>query len=270
MDTRIVSRVAAIYDIHGNLPALDAALREIDGHDVDLILVGGDVAAGPMPRPTIDRLMELGDRAEFVRGNADRLIVAHFDGSYSQDADDHDVWFVRDRWAAAQITQQHRDFLNAFSESTTLEIEGLGSVLFCHGSPRSDEEIITAKTPDPRLRAALAGVEPRLVVCGHTHMQFVRSLDDFRIVNPGSVGMPYEGKPGAYWALMGPEFSLNRSDYEYAEAAELFSTSGFPDVEAFIESVLHNPPSPDEATLNFERRAEEQRARRDSNPRPSD
>ena len=256
METRIVTRVAAIYDIHGNLPALDAVLREIDRHDVDRILVGGDVAAGPMPRLTIDRLMELGDRAEFVRGNADRLLVEHFDRSPSQAAREEDVWFLRDRWAAAQITKHQRDFLDGFSGSMALEIEGLGSVLFCHGSPRSDEEIITAKTPGSRLRGALAGIEQRVVVCGHTHMQFDRSLDDFRIVNAGSVGMPYEGKPGAYWALLGPEVSLKRSDYDYEEAAELFSASGFPDVDDVIESVFSSPPSRDETTQMFERRAE--------------
>ena len=257
METRIVTSVAAIYDIHGNLPALDAVLREIDRRDVDLILVGGDVAAGPMPRPTIERLIELGDRAAFVRGNADRLLVEHFDRSLSQDAGEDDAWFLRDRWAAGQISKHQRDFLNGFTDPRTLEIEGLGSVLFCHGSPRSDEGIITAKTPGPRLRGALAGVEQRLVVCGHTHVRFDRSWDDFRIVNPGSVGMPYEERPGAYWALLGPEVSLERTDYDIEEAGELFSASGFPDVGEFIERVLHNPPSPDEATQMFERRAEE-------------
>lgn len=260
MEIPIATSVAAIYDIHGNLSALDAVLREINGHDVDLILVGGDVAAGPMPRPTIERLMELGDRADFVRGNADRLLVEHFDGSLSQDAGDDDVWLLRDRWAAEQITKQQRDFLDGFSESRTLEIEGQGSVLFCHGSPRSDEEIITAKTPAPALRDALRDVEQRLVVCGHTHMQFVRSLDDVRIVNPGSVGMPYEGRPGAYWALLGPEVSLKRTDYDFEEAAGLFSASGFPEVDDLIEGVFHNPPSQAETTRTFERRGEEQRA----------
>jgi putative phosphoesterase len=254
VETRIVTKVAAIYDIHGNHPALDAVLREIDRHDVDLILVGGDVAAGPMPGPTIDRLMELGDRAEFVRGNADRLVVEHFDRSLPHDVD---VWFLRDRWAAGQITKQQRDFLDGFSESRTLEIEGLGSVLFCHGSPRSDDEIITARTPASRLRDAFAGVEERLVVCGHTHVRFDREWDDLRIVNPGSLGMPYEGRPGAYWALLGPEVSLQRTDYDYEEAAELFSRSGFPDADDLIESVFSSPPTGHEATLTLERRAED-------------
>ena len=260
MESPIANRVAAIYDIHGNLPALDAVLREIDRHDVDLILVGGDVASGPMPRPTIERLMGLGDRADFVRGNTDRLLVGHFDSSLSKDARDDDVWFQRDRWASEQITKLQRDFLDGFSGSRSLEIEGLGSVLFCHGSPRSDEEIITAKTPARVLRDALGAVEQRLVVCGHTHMQFVRSLDDVRIVNPGSVGMPYEGSPGAYWALLGPEVSLKRTDYDFGEAARSFSASGFPEVDDLIDGVFYNPPSQDETTRTFERRAEEQRA----------
>lgn len=250
-------RVAAIYDIHGNLPALEAVLREIDRTDVDLIVVGGDVASGPMPRQTIERLMELGDRATFVRGNADRELIAHFDGSLSTPAGEADIWFVRDGWAASQITKHQRDFLAGFLETAVLEIEGLGSVLFCHGSPRSDEEIITAETSEHRLRDAIAGVEQRVIVCGHTHMQFDRSGDDFRILNAGSVGMPYEGRPGAYWSLLGPDISLQRTDYDFQAATEQISETGFPDVDDLVQGLFLEPPSRDEATQVFEQLAEE-------------
>jgi putative phosphoesterase len=250
-------RVAAIYDIHGNLPALEAVLREIDRISVELILVGGDVASGPMPRETIERLMGLGDQAVLIRGNADRELVAHYDRSLPPAPDEEDIWFLRDQWAARQITKEQRDYLASLSETTDLEIEGLGSVLFCHGSPRSDEEIITEQTSEQRLRDALTGVDQRLIVCGHTHMQFDRSLDDVRIVNAGSVGMPYEGRPGAYWALLGPGVSLRRTDYDFREAAELISASSFPDVDDAVEGMFSKPPSRIEATQTFERLAEE-------------
>ena len=249
--------VAAIYDIHGNLPALEAVLRDLDGNGVDRILVGGDVASGPMPRQTIERLMELGKLATFVRGNADRELVDHFDRSISRPADDEDIWFMRDRWAAGRITAQHRDFLAGFQETAVLEIGKLGSVLFCHGSPRSDEEIITAQTPEQRLLVALAGADQRLTVCGHTHVQFDRSVGDLRVVNPGSVGMPYEGRPGAYWALLGPGVTWHRTDYDFQDAAEQISASGFPGARDLVSGLFFEPPTPAEATQMFERLAEE-------------
>ena len=244
-------RIAAIYDIHGNLPALEAVLREIERERPDLIVVGGDVATGgPMPRPTIERLMALAPRAHFVRGNGDREMVAAFDG---QPLDPGLPQSARERvaWSAGQIDQAHRDFLAGFTPPVTFPIAGLGDTVFCHGSPRDEDEIITAATTEARLGRILAGVGQPLVVCGHTHMQFDRRLGGTRVVNAGSVGMPY-GDPGAFWVLLGPDVSLRRTAYDFDEAAERIRAHGFPWAEDYAENTMRHPASADEVATLFE------------------
>lgn len=246
-------RIAAIYDIHGNLPALDAVLQEIERENPDLIVVGGDVASGPLPRATLERLMELGGRARFIRGNADRELVACFDGAPPPPRLPAEV---REgiAWAATQLDRRHRDVLAHLPAHIVLAIDGLGEVLFCHGSPRSDEEMITAASPDERVRGALRGVAQRVVVCGHTHMQFDRRVGQVRLVNAGSVGMPY-GEPGAYWVLLGPDVLLWRTLYDLDAAAAHIRASGYPQAREFADHNVLTPPTVAEATAVFERMA---------------
>lgn len=256
-EAAVVARVAVISDIHGNQPALEAVLAEIERERPDLIVVGGDVASGPMPAECIERLMALGERACFLRGNADREVVARFDDPSAAAGAGADPAAQSADWAAGQINRSQRDFLASFPETISLEIDGLGAVLFCHGSPRSDEEIITAISPESRLRPMLAGVTESVVVCGHTHVQFDRTVAGKRVVNAGSVGMPYEGQPGAYWAMLGPDVTLRRTEYDFERAAARIRTSGYPDAEEFArENVLH-PPSAEDATAFFEQLAEQ-------------
>jgi diadenosine tetraphosphatase ApaH/serine/threonine PP2A family protein phosphatase len=132
-----------------------------------------------------------------------------------------------------------------------VEVEGLGSVLFCHGSPRSDEEIITRLTADERLAPMVDDVAEPVVVCGHTHVQFDRAIDDRRVINAGSVGMPYQHQPGAYWALLTDVVELRRTEYDLDNAAELIGATGHPKATALIES-LRRPPSSEETSSHFE------------------
>jgi putative phosphoesterase len=249
--------IAALYDIHGNLPALDAVLRDIEDVGADAIVVGGDSASGPFPHATLERLMTLGGHAHVIRGNADRELVDDFDraseggGAVEED----DIWARRAAWTAQQITTEQRDFLAGLPETKTFDVRGIGPVRFCHGSPRSDEEIITAATTDDRLRRILAAVEEDLVVCGHTHMQFDRVVDGTRVVNAGSVGMPYEDVPGAYWALFGPEVSLKRTLYDFDEAATRIRSSGFPEAGEHANQLFVELLSREATTQFFERLA---------------
>jgi predicted phosphodiesterase len=174
-------RVAALYDVHGNLPALTAVLAEVDALGVDAIVVGGDVASGPMPVETLDALRVRG--ARFVRGNADRVLDL-------RGADEGETWVRARRWVAARLGEERVTFLASLPLDLTLELAGLGAVRFCHGAPGSDELTITRLTPDERLRGLLEGVDERVVVCGHTHLQFDRLVDRIRVVNAGSVGAP--------------------------------------------------------------------------------
>jgi predicted phosphodiesterase len=236
-------RVAALYDIHGNLPALDAVLAELQDVAPDGIVVGGDVG-GPLVVETIERLMPLG--AHFVRGNHDRELVDAFDGAAAPVDDGV-------RWAAQRLEQRHRDFLAGFVPAVRIDIPGLGPTLFCHGSPRSDEEDITTRTPEPRLEALLAGVGERVVVCGHSHRQFDRRVSGLRIVNAGAVGLPHEGVAAAFWLLLGPDVQLRRTDYDVSGAAARMRATGFPGVEAMVRDSLLDPADPDVIADHLER-----------------
>ncbi len=249
-------KVAAIYDIHGNLPALEAVLKEIQLGSMDLLVVGGDVAAGPMPRETLELLMALNANVVFLRGNADREVVECFDGGGSTS---NPLAAAQEtcRWTARQLGRQHRDFLDSFVEKSTVTVDGLGDVLFCHGSPRSDEEMITAATPEDRLGPMLVDVEPPVVVCGHTHMQFDRRSHGKRIVNAGSVGMPYAEQPGAYWVWLGPTVEMQRTAYDFEHAADLIRQTGMPGAQEFAAENVLTVPSTAAATEIFERMAKE-------------
>jgi putative phosphoesterase len=227
-------RVAALYDIHGNLPALEAVLADVEAAAPDLVVIGGDVAAGPLPRETLDRLMQLGDRVRWVMGNADRLLVEAYDRG-ARPEDTADPVERLDAWAAQRLTREHRDLLAAFEP-----VVRIGSTLFCHGSPRSDNEIITAVSPEARLAPMLAGVAENVVVCGHTHHQFDRRVLGKRLLNAGSVGMPYEDEAAAYWLLLGPDAELRRTDYDISAAAARMRAAGFDDLDELMlrESLL--------------------------------
>ncbi len=241
-------RIAVLCDIHGNLPALQAVLAEVEKAGVDLVVFGGDVAAGPMPVETIEVLAGYSGQARFVRGNADRLMVEIFDGS--RESDD-----VSDSWPASILSRAHRDFLSSFEQTVEVAVNGLGLVVCCHASPDSDElPIITPATPDEVIADTLASTQAGLVVAGHTHMQFDRRVGDRRMVNAGSVGMPYADQPGAYWALLGPQVDLRRTAYDFEVTAEAVRRTEFPQRESFAGGIVR-PPSAEEAITAFERMA---------------
>jgi predicted phosphodiesterase len=250
-------RVAALYDIHANAVALRAVLAELEREHVDLIVVGGDAVPGPLPGPTIGLLRSLGDRAVFVRGNTDRWTVEEFDARAGGGPDEGRVERPAAAWTATIIDQQQRDFLASFQEPVVIEVDGLGATLFCHGSPRSDEEILTALTPEDRWRPMFAGVDQQLVVCGHTHAQSDRVLGGVRVVNAGSVGMPFEGRAGAFWALLGPDVELRRTEYDIRAAEAELREGGWPGVDDFLRNSLLDPADPLAIAESLERQAQE-------------
>ena len=215
-------RVAALYDVHGHLPALEAVLAEPDVEAADLVLVGGDFAAGPMPAETVDLLRSQGARTRFIRGNAERELWAP-----SPPREGGPPPGVLE-WTCERLGDERIHFLQSLPETFAAPVTALGQVLFCHGTPRSDEEIVTELTPDERLREVLEGVDVAVVVCGHTHVQFDRTVGAKRLVNAGSVGMPYEDEPGAYWALLGPDVELRRTSFDAEEAAARIAATGYP------------------------------------------
>lgn len=241
-------RVAAIYDIHGNLPALEAVLHEIRQAGVDLLVVGGDVVAGPLPGETLDCLLHLDLPVQFIQGNADREVVAQMTGQDAGAVPER----VRDsmRWVAQQLDSPHAAVLASWPATLRVEIDGLGPVLFCHATPHSDTAIFTRLTPKERLVPAFAGLDSSLVVCGHTHMQFDRRIGQVRVVNAGSVGMPY-GAPDAAWLLLGPDVQFRHTAYDRARAAARIRATAYPQAQDFADNNVLNPPSEAEALAAF-------------------
>jgi putative phosphoesterase len=199
-------RVAALYDVHGNLPALEAVLQEAAA--ADLVVVGGDVVGGPFPAETVERLRALGDRVRWLRGNSERELVEQ---PPPREGGPPPGELERLR---AALSDEQVEFLYGLPERIELELSGVGRVLFCHATPQNDLDIVTPLTPEGRLRRILDGVSADVVVAGHTHIQEDRRVGGVRWVNAGSVGMPYEDEPGAYWALLGPEVELRRTEYD--------------------------------------------------------
>lgn len=241
-------RIAAIYDIHGNLPALDVVLQEITQAEVDQIVVGGDVVAGPMPRETLARLLNLGIPVQFVQGNADREIVAQLAGESSGAVPAHVVAIVR--WVVQQLQPEQVQILANWPTTYRAEIEGIGEVFFCHATPRNDTDVFTRLTPEERLLPIFAGMPASLVVCGHTHMQFDRMIGTVRVVNAGSVGMPY-GEPGACWLLLGPGIEFRRTMYDFGNAAAQIRATRYPQAEDFAAHNVLQRPSEAEALKLF-------------------
>ena len=234
-------RVAALADIHGNLPALEAVLRELQDEGPDLIVFCGDVASGPMPAETIDVLRRIPD-ARFVRGNADRGLVDEFDGREKSPMPGPFAG-----WCAKQINREQRDFLASFESTVTVDgVDGIGRVLFCHAVPGNDTDVMTVETPLERMRSLLAGVDADAVVCGHTHMQFDRMVDRVRVLNAGSVGMPY-GEPGAYWTMLGPGVRPRRTDYDREAAADRIREKKSDDAEQFARDNVLKVPTREQA-----------------------
>ncbi|MBA3376527.1 MAG: metallophosphoesterase family protein [Actinobacteria bacterium] len=230
-------RVAVLNDIHGNLPALEAVLAEVEHEGVDAIVSGGDVVWGPLPAECLELLVARG--AHFVRGNADRDVLTGQDEV--------------DRFCAPLLNEGQMAHVGAWPLTVELDVDDVGRVLFCHATPRSDEEIVTKVTPDSVIAELLSDVTADLVVCGHTHVQFDRAVTGApRLVNAGSVGMPYEGDPDARWALLGPDIELRRTPYDVEAAiAELVAT-GMPGVERIVVRALRGEVAPDDAVRFFE------------------
>lgn len=239
-------RVAGLYDIHGNIAALDAVLAELARDGVDRIVVGGDAAAGPYPEETVARLRALGERVVFVRGNADRELA---------EGPDKMPELVRE-WLFARTSESLRAELASWPEQARLEVDGLGDVLFCHATPRNDEEIFTELSPDDVVAEMFASA-PAVTVVGHTHMQVDRRVGDKRIVNAGSVGLPYEGDAAAFWVLLGGDVQHRRTEYDVEAFVADASAAGYP-AEFFRESLVEPRPRAEVAEF-FEGIARDQR-----------
>ncbi|RKN38326.1 metallophosphoesterase family protein [Streptomyces hoynatensis] len=231
----MLNRIAVLSDIHGVLPALEAVLAEPDVQAADRLVLTGDIAAGPQPAEVIDLLRGLGERVVWIGGNADRELVEYRAGRLGEIPDPIAPW------AAEQLRPDHLELLGGLPRWLSLPVRGLGEVLFCHATPRDDEEVVLVDSRLDRWEEVFEGLDPalRTVVCGHTHMPFVRLAHGRLVVNPGSVGMPY-GRSGAHWALLGPGVELRTTDFGIAEAvARVGRESGYPEAAEWADYFLY-------------------------------
>ena len=242
-----VARVAVISDVHANVPALEAVLAEIAEARVDLVVSCGDLTWGAEPDRTVQLISALGARAVCVRGNGDRAVIELASGARKPER-------PREVWMLAQHSAESVEFVSRFPFSVVVEIDGLGAVRFCHGSPRSDTELVTPRTSVERFGELMAGVEEDTLVTGHTHVQFAREVAGRRSVNPGSVGLPFSGATTgtAFWALLGPDVTLRQTPYDVSGALEAGPRLGDPAAET-IAALLTSPPDPHEMTEDAER-----------------
>jgi predicted phosphodiesterase len=244
-------RVACLFDIHAVLPALEAVMADVGDARVDRIVVGGDVLPGPMPKETLELLRSLDITTDFIIGNGDREVAAAARGPVGSAIPE----FFREalKWNAAQLGPDEVRIIESWPLTKELTIEGIGRVLFCHATPRNDTEIFLKTTSDEKLRPIFDSLGVQLVVCGHTHMQFDRIVGRTRIINAGSVGMPFQDA-GAYWALVGPGVTLRRTAYDLDRAAARVRATAYPQAEQCAAGIL-TPPT-EQATLEQFKNAE--------------
>jgi predicted phosphodiesterase len=237
--------VACLYDIHGNLPALEAVLDEVSRSGADHMVVGGDVLPGPMPRECLERLFSLDLPVEFIIGNGDRETLAARRDGVSAAIPEH----FRDAmaWSAAQLTNADADAIAQWPLTRRLHVGGVGDVLFCHATPRNDTEIVIRTTSDVTLLSIVEPLDVHAVVCGHTHLQHDRTVGHTRVLNAGSVGASLQGA-GAFWILLGPTVQLRRTVYDVDAAAARVRATSYPQAEAFASTSILRPPT-EEATL---------------------
>ena len=241
-------RVAAIYDLHANLPALEAVLQDIGQAEIDHLVVGGDVVPGPMPCEIMTCLLNLDIPVQFIQGNGDREVLAQMRGTETGTVPEQFREVVR--WNAQQLYPEYEALLASWPPTCHLQIPRLGEVLFCHATPRSDIEVFTRLTSEDRLLPIFAGLNEAVVVCGHTHMQFDRTIGRVRVVNAGSVGMPF-GEPGACWLLLGPEVELRHTAYDLVRAAARIRETNYPQAQDFAAHNILQPPSEKETLEVF-------------------
>ena len=233
-------RVAALYDIHGNLPALKAVLKEVEKSNISQLVVGGDVILGPMPNECLDILLKVKIPVSFIKGNCETSVLNIINNKPVNNLSKNILDNIK--WTAKKLSQKHIKFLASWPKIITLKVNGLGNILFCHATPKSETENFTRLTPMNKLSTIFNGIKEQVIVCGHTHMQFDLNVGMYRVLNAGSVGMPFDNR-GAYWLIIGQKFDFQCTKYNVSKAANDILKTSYPDAVNFAENNVLNPPS---------------------------
>lgn len=231
-------KLAALYDVHGNLPALEAVLAEIKKHEFDQIIVGGDLVLGPMSAECVDLMLSVDIPVHFIRGNCESAILNCKSGQEMK----LPVDVIEDvNWTYNQLQPNHIDLIRSWPLTKKLNTT-LGSILFCHATPWSEYENFTKHTSSRKIESKFSDIDSEIVVCGHTHMQFDIAIGSKRVVNAGSVGMPF-GSRGAYWLSIDEGINMKRTQYDYTYAADRITATNYPHAKEFAKNSILLPPS---------------------------
>jgi diadenosine tetraphosphatase ApaH/serine/threonine PP2A family protein phosphatase len=216
-------KVAALYDVHAMPWALEAVLAEVDA---DAIVFGGDYLYGPCPQETVAIIRSLD--AQVLRGNCEDMA---------------------EEWERSQLEAGDLAWLQSLPLATTVD-----GVLYCHAAPTSNLPITTAITPEEAVRRTFEGITGTVVI-GHTHHQFDRSFGELRVVNAGSVGMPYEGEVAAFWTLVEDgEPSFRSTPIDVERAVTETRASAWPHAQEFVAENLLVAQVRDDAIAQLESR----------------
>lgn len=245
-------KIAALYDIHGNLPALKAILDKLKTVNIHQIIIGGDVILGPLSKECLDLLLKYPLPISFIQGNCEVAVLSEMEGHLKENFPKYVLNDIR--WTAQQLTTEHQMIMSNWPKTIILETPKLGKILFCHATPRSDNEFFTYLTAEDKLLPLFENLGVDMVVCGHTHIQFDRMVGKVRVVNAGSVGMPY-GKAGAYWLLLDDEVELRYTAYDLEAAADQILQLDYPNAENFAKNCVLQPQAK-EAMLELFKKAE--------------
>lgn len=243
---RPAERLACLADVHGNLAALEAVTTSEEFATADAVAFLGCMTPGPEPRAVLEHCAQLPVPAYFLAGNGERAVLELADGR------------PKDDWRAGQWILEHHGpegvaAIRGWPIGLIVHVAGLGDVRLCHGSPRSDIEILTARTSPARIEAATADCDQHVVVHGHTHLQYQRAVAGRHVIGAGSVGLPYtSGASDAHWVLLGPGIELIQTPYELSRARSRIGACNYPD-PTFLGR-LENPPAPDDVIEDAERR----------------
>lgn len=229
-----------ISDIHGVFPALRAVLEEESANPSEVLIVLGDSLAGPMPNETRELLQLHASRMVAILGNADREIMAVH---YGTDQYTHQGVFQH---AADSLNQSSLTWLASLPAFESLNLTGIGEVLICHATPQNDEDVVVVDSTIDRWNQVFDGLseQVKLVLMGHTHMPFQRLVNRRRVINPGSVGLPYGGS-GAHWVRISDgviETRITHFDIPNA-IGEIVANSGFADARSWATEMLNSTSS---------------------------
>lgn len=248
-----MKRIGVISDPHGNLPALEAVLAELEREELDGLVCLGDVAVGPQPAETLARVRGLG--CPIVKGNWDEWFSEGIPAAEPGNEIAKKLVEIGEFWVA-QLSAADLEAMRGFVPTVELDLGGGATALCFHGSPTSNLEGIYSVTPDEALEQILGAARAPVLLCGHTHLQMLRRYGTSVVVNPGSVGLPFSDwaphtiriAPWAEYAILGWDdgrlrLDLRRTTYDVDALLEQCLESGMPHARWWADSWRLGPRS---------------------------